>query len=134
MSADLLAELALLLASVFYALSPIYARRFGRAGHAPIVSATGQFTAAAVMMVPLALVIDRPWTLPMPGADVWAALIALAALSTAVAYIIYYRILKTAGAVNLMLVTLPGAGQRHPARRHLPARAAWRQPISPAWR
>jgi drug/metabolite transporter (DMT)-like permease len=105
MSADLLAELALLTASVFYAVSPIYARRFGRAGHAPIVSATGQFAAAAVMMLPLALVIDRPWTLPMPGLDVWAALIALATLSSAVAYIIYYRILKTAGAVNLLLVT-----------------------------
>ena len=105
MNSDLMAELALLLASVFYAVSPIYARRFGRAGHAPIVSATGQFTAAAVMMVPLTLVIDRPWTLPVPGAEVWAALIALAALSSAVAYIIYYRLLKTAGAVNLLLVT-----------------------------
>ncbi len=104
-STDLLAELALLTASVFYAVSPIYARRFGRAGHAPIVSATGQFAAAAVMMAPLALVIDRPWTLPMPGLDVWAALIALATLSSAVAYIIYYRLLKTAGAVNLLLVT-----------------------------
>jgi drug/metabolite transporter (DMT)-like permease len=104
-STDLMAELALLAASVFYALSPIYARRFGRAGQAPIVSATGQFAAAAVMMVPLALVIDRPWNLTPPGLDVWAALIALATLSSAVAYIIYYRILKTAGAVNLMLVT-----------------------------
>ncbi len=105
MSTDLLAELALLAASVFYAFSSIYARRFGRAGQTPIVSATGQFAGAAVMMVPLALVIDRPWTLPMPGLDVWAALIALATLSSAVAYILYYRILKTAGAVNLMLVT-----------------------------
>ncbi len=105
MNADLLAELALLAASVFYAVSPIYARRFGRAGHAPIVSATGQFAAAAVMMVPLALVIDKPWTLAVPGIDVWAALIALATLSSAVAYIIYYRLLKTAGAVNLLLVT-----------------------------
>ena len=104
-STDLVAELALLLASVFYAISPIYARRFGRAGHAPIVSATGQFAAASVMMVPLAFFIDRPWTLPMPGLDVWAALIALATLSSAVAYIIYYRLLKTAGAVNLLLVT-----------------------------
>ena len=48
------------LASVFYAFSPIYGRRFGRAGLAPMVAATGQFTAATVMMVPLALVIDAP--------------------------------------------------------------------------
>ena len=105
MNTDLMAELALLLASVFYAVSPIYARRFSRAGHAPIVSATGQFAAAAVMMVPLAFFIDKPWTLPMPGLGVWAALIALATLSSAVAYIMYYQLLKTAGAVNLLLVT-----------------------------
>ena len=104
-SVDVLAELALLLASVFYAVSPIYARRFSRSGQAPLASAAGQFTAAAIMMLPLTAIIDRPWTLPMPGIEVWAALIALAAVSSAIAYVIYYRILATAGAVNLMLVT-----------------------------
>lgn len=103
---DLAADIALLLASIFYAWSPIFARRFGRAGIPPMVAATCQMTAAAAMMVPLALVIDAPWTLPMPGIPVWAALIGLAALSTTLAYVIYYRILATAGAVNLMLVTL----------------------------
>jgi drug/metabolite transporter (DMT)-like permease len=102
---NLLADLALLVASVFYAFSPIYGRRFSRAGLSPMVAATGQFTAAAVMMVPLTLVVDAPWTLPMPGLPVWGSLLGLAAFSTAVAYIIYYRILATAGAVNLMLVT-----------------------------
>lgn len=102
---DLLAELALLLASVFYALSVIYGRRFSRAGLSPMVAATGQFTGAALVMVPLALFIDQPWTLPAPGVEVWAALVALAALSTTLGYIIYYRLLATAGAVNLMLVT-----------------------------
>jgi len=101
----LLADLALLLASVFYAFSPIYGRRFSRAGLAPMVAATGQFTAAAMMMAPLTLVFDAPWTLPAPGLPVWGALLGLAAGSTAFAYIIYYRILATAGAVNLMLVT-----------------------------
>ena len=104
-STDLLAEFALLVASVFYALSPIYARRFSRAGVTPMVAATGQLTAASVMMVPLALIANRPWELPVPGWEVWAALVALAAISTTLAYIIYYRILATAGAVNLMLVT-----------------------------
>jgi len=102
---DLLADLALLLASVFYALSPIYGRRFGRAGLAPLVTATGQFIAAAVIMVPLALIIDRPWTLSMPGPEVWGALFGLGAVSGSLAYIIYYRLLATAGAVNLILVT-----------------------------
>lgn len=102
---NLLAAAALLAASVFYAFSPIYGRRFSRAGLTPMVAATGQFTAAAVMMIPLTLVFDAPWTLPMPGLPVWGALLGLAAVSTAFAYIIYYRILATAGAVNLMLVT-----------------------------
>jgi drug/metabolite transporter (DMT)-like permease len=99
------ADLALLAASLFYAVSPVYGRRFGRAGLPPLVAATGQITASAIMTVPLALVIERPWTLPAPGPGVWAALLALAAISTTLAYIIFYRILATAGAVNLMLVT-----------------------------
>ena len=102
---DLLADLALLLAPVFYAFSPIYGRRFSRLGIRPLAAATGQFSAATVMMVPLALVFDAPWRLPDPGLPVWGALLALAAVSTAFAYIIFYRILATAGAVNLMLVT-----------------------------
>lgn len=102
---DLVADLALLLASVFYAFSPIYARRFGRRGLSPMVTATGQFTAAATVMIPLALIVDHPWTQPLPGPPVFAALIGLGALSSALAYIIYYRILAAAGAVNLLLVT-----------------------------
>jgi drug/metabolite transporter (DMT)-like permease len=102
---DLLADLALLLASVFYASSGIYGRRFSKMGVSPMVTATGQITASTVILVPLALLVDRPWTLPAPGAPVWAALVGLAALSTTLAYVIYYRILATAGAVNLLLVT-----------------------------
>jgi drug/metabolite transporter (DMT)-like permease len=52
------------------------------------------------------LVVDRPWTLPLPSPATIAALVALAVLSTAFAYIIYFRILAVAGATNLLLVTL----------------------------
>ncbi len=102
---DLLADLALLLASVFYAFSAIYGRRFGRSGISPIVAATGQFTASAAVMLPASLIIDQPWALPVPGAEVWGALFGLGAVSSALAYIIFYRLLATAGAVNLILVT-----------------------------
>ena len=102
---DVLAELALLLASVFYAYSGVYGRRFSQAGLKPMVTATGQITASTAMMVPLALIVDQPWTLPMPGIGVWGALLGLAAISTTLAYVMYYRILATAGAVNLLLVT-----------------------------
>jgi drug/metabolite transporter (DMT)-like permease len=100
-----LAELAILGASLSYALSVVYARRFARRGFPPLVSATGQITTAAAITIPLALIVDRPWTLPVPGIEVWGALIGLAVLATFLAYIIYYRILTTAGSVNLMLVT-----------------------------
>jgi drug/metabolite transporter (DMT)-like permease len=102
----LLAEVAILAASLSYALSVVYARRFSRRGLAPLGAAAGQITAAAAIMIPLALVADRPWTLPVPGPAVWGALVGTGVLSTFLAYIIYYRILATAGSVNLMLVTL----------------------------
>lgn len=104
--AHLLAEFAVLVASVSYAVSVVYGRRFSRRGLAPLATATGQISASAAMMVPLALLVDQPWTLPVPGLQVWGALLGLGALSTALAYVIYYRILATAGSVNLMLVTL----------------------------
>ena len=100
------AELAVIAASVSYAFSAVYARGFARRGLAPLATATGQITASAVMMIPIALVIDAPWTLPVPGPGTIAALVGLAAISTCAAYVIYYRILATAGSVNLMLVTL----------------------------
>jgi drug/metabolite transporter (DMT)-like permease len=67
--------------------------------------ATGQTTAATVILLPLALVIDRPWTLPAPALPVWAALLAIALVSTALAYIVFYRLLATAGVSNIALVT-----------------------------
>lgn len=102
----LLAEFAVLAASVSYAFSVVYGRRFSRRGLAPLATATGQITASAVMMVPIAFVVDAPWALPAPGLPVIGALVGLAALATCLAYVIYYRLLATAGSVNLMLVTL----------------------------
>jgi drug/metabolite transporter (DMT)-like permease len=59
-----------------------------------------------VLLFPLVLVVDRPWTLFVPGPGVWAAIAGLALLSTALAYVLYFRILAAAGATNLLLVTL----------------------------
>ncbi len=100
---QVLAELAILGAALSYALAGIYGRRF----HAtpPLVTALGQVCASTLMMLPLALLIDRPWSLPAPGLATLGALAGSALLSTALAYVIYFRILATAGATNLMLVT-----------------------------
>lgn len=78
----------------------------------PLVTAAGQVTASSLLLLPLALIVDRPWELAMPGPLTWGALAALALASTALAYVIFFRILAAAGATNLLLVTLlipPGA-------------------------
>ena len=74
-------------------------------GLPPITTAAGQVTASTVILVPFALLIDHPFQLPMPGLEVWASLLGLAVFSTALAYILYFKILSVAGATNLTLVT-----------------------------
>lgn len=97
------AQAACLGAAASYALAGIYGRRFR--AQPPLVTAAGQVTASTVMMAPVVLFVDRPWTLPPPGLDVWAAVAGLALLSTALAYVVYFRVLAVAGATNLLLVT-----------------------------
>lgn len=103
--ADLLAQAAVLGAALSYAFAGVFGRRFRRLGVPPLMTAAGQVTASTLMLLPVALAVDRPWTLPLPGWPVWAAVLGIAALSTALAYVLYFRILATAGATNLLLVT-----------------------------
>ena len=102
---DFLAPIAILGAALSYAFAGVYGRRFKDFGVTPMATATGQVIASSVMLVPVMLVIDRPWNLPMPSMAVSGALLGLAVLSTALAYVIYFRILATAGATNILLVT-----------------------------
>ena len=102
---QLLAQLAVLGGALSYAFAGIFGRRFRTLNSPPLVTATGQVTASAVVLVPLSLIVERPWLLPMPGAEVWGAILGLALLSTALAYILYFRVLSTAGATNILLVT-----------------------------
>jgi drug/metabolite transporter (DMT)-like permease len=102
----LVAELAALLAATSYAAASVFARRFRRLGLAPIELATGQVTASALVLLPLALAVDMPWRLPAPGPAAIAAIGAIGALSTALAYVVFFRILAGAGAVTVVLVTL----------------------------
>lgn len=101
----LLPQLAVLGAALSYSFAGIFGRRFKGMGVSPLVTATGQVTASTLMLVPVALLVERPWTLPMPSAAAWGAVIGIALLSTALAYVIFFRILASAGATNLMLVT-----------------------------
>lgn len=97
-------QIAVVGAAAMYACAGVFARRF--AGQPPMVVATGQLTCSSLLILPLALWIDQPWALPLPGAEIWWALIGLALPGTALAYLIYFRVLATAGATNLLLVTL----------------------------
>lgn len=101
----LLAQAACLAAAFSYALAGLWGRRFRAMGVAPLATAFGQVTTASLMLLPVVLLIDHPWTLPLPEPRVMAALLGLAVLSTALAYGLYFRLLATAGAVNLLLVT-----------------------------
>jgi drug/metabolite transporter (DMT)-like permease len=96
----------LCLAAAFsYGLSALLARRLP-ANSPPLATATFQLLASAAMMTIVAGVVDRPWQLPVPSAATWLAVIGLAALSTALAYIVFFQILRRSGATNVMLVTL----------------------------
>jgi drug/metabolite transporter (DMT)-like permease len=100
-----LAQLAICGAAISYAFASVWGRRFREMGVAPIATATGQVTCSSALLLPVMLVVDRPWTLPMPGSATIAAIIALALVCTSLAYILYFRILQTAGATNVALVT-----------------------------
>ncbi|MEK9645978.1 MAG: DMT family transporter [Alphaproteobacteria bacterium] len=100
------AQLAVLGAAFAFGFGAIYGRTFRARGLTPTATATGQLIASSVILVPVVLLVDAPWVLPAPGIDTVAALIGLASVSTAFAYLLYFRILDTAGATNLTLVTL----------------------------
>ncbi|CAM3414294.1 DMT family transporter [Paracoccus nototheniae] len=102
---NILAQVICLAAAISYAFAGIYGRRFRAMGLSPLATARGQVIASSLILLPLVMVLDRPWSLSAPGLPAILALIGLAALSTALAYVLYFRILATAGATNLLLVT-----------------------------
>jgi drug/metabolite transporter (DMT)-like permease len=88
-----------------YGLSALYARR-NLSNSPPLATATFQLLASSLMMAVIAGIFERPWQLPMPEPATWLALLGLAALSTALAYIVFFQILRRSGSTNVMLVTL----------------------------
>jgi drug/metabolite transporter (DMT)-like permease len=98
------ALLAVLGAALSYGFAGFWGRRFR--GLPPGLSALSQLSASTLLLLPLVLVFDQPFDLPMPSPKVIAAILALAVLSTALAYIVFFRIIVRAGGSNVMLVTL----------------------------
>jgi drug/metabolite transporter (DMT)-like permease len=98
------AKLAVIGAAVSYAFAVVYAKRFREI--APSVVATGQLTASTILMVPIVFLLYRPGDIVSSSMPVWAAVCALAVFTTALAFILYFNIIASAGATNASLVTL----------------------------
>jgi drug/metabolite transporter (DMT)-like permease len=103
---NVLAQLACVTAALLYALAGVWARRFKRLGVSPMSVTTGQLTASALVMLPVALVLDRPWEQAVPPLGALGAILVLAVVCSAYAYILYFRLIDSAGATNALLVTL----------------------------
>ncbi|QRY67389.1 EamA family transporter [Ensifer sp. PDNC004] len=94
---QLLPQLAVVLATVCYAGAAIFGRGFK--GLDPMMPAAGSLIAGAALLIPVSLVVDRPWTLS-PSAESLLALVGLAVFSTALAFAIYFRLIQTLGSVG----------------------------------
>ena len=103
-ASNVIGMLCVLGGAVSYGFSALWMRRLRHVP--PLVSAGAQLTCSAVVLLPITGFVDRFWLLPAPNASVVAAVIGLAAISTALAYIVFFRISATAGPSNVMLVTL----------------------------
>lgn len=100
---NLSSELACLGATVSYGVSSLWSRRLK--GRPPLVNACGQFLGAAVIAIPLDLLIDHPWQLALPAPAPMLAMLFLAIMSTALAYVVFFRIITLAGPSNVQFVT-----------------------------
>ena len=101
---SLIGELAIITAVICYSYATVYGRRFYSMGLSPLDIAFGQLSTAAATSIPLAI-LERPW-LVMPSQRAWVSIIGISVFSTALAYLIFFRILERAGATNANLVTL----------------------------
>jgi len=94
---QLTAELAIVLATVCYAGAAIFGRSFH--GLDPMLPATGSLLCGAIVLVPIGLIVDHPWTI-VPSTRSIIALLCLSIFSTALALTIYFRLIQTLGAVG----------------------------------
>lgn len=101
-----LGEWACLGAALSYACANTFGRRFKQLGTKPMQTAFGQVTASTIVLIPLTIIVDQPWTLPDPGFLPVLSVFALGIFCTALAYVIYFQILARSGATAIALVTL----------------------------
>ena len=102
---NVMGQAACLVATLAYAIAGVYSRRFKSMGITPLAVSTGQLTAAALLVLPLAVVFEQPWALPVPPTSAIWGMVGLVVLSTTFAYVLFFRLIETAGASNTLLVT-----------------------------
>ena len=103
---SLLPQLACIAASLCYALAGVWARRFKPMGLKPLKVATAQLLVGALVMTPVSLTVADPWLGGSPSLEALGAITALALACTALGYVLYFRLIDSAGATNATLVTL----------------------------
>lgn len=101
-----LPQLACIFASLCYALAGVWARRFKPMKIAPLQVATAQLLVGAMVMAPISLTVGQPWLGGGPSLMALGAIAALALVCTAFAYVLYFKLIDSAGATNATLVTL----------------------------
>jgi len=104
LSASVIAQVAVLGATISYGCAGVFGKRFAKVP--PMQTARGQLSMSTLIIVPIAVLVDQPWTLPIPSWTTIWSIVALAVVCTALAYLMFFRILARAGAVNISLVTL----------------------------
>jgi drug/metabolite transporter (DMT)-like permease len=95
---ELVAQLAIVAATICYAGAAVFSRGFK--GLDPMVPAAGSLICGAAVLVPVSVVMERPWTLA-PSTTSLLALLGLAIFSTAFAFVIYFRLIHTLGSVGI---------------------------------
>jgi drug/metabolite transporter (DMT)-like permease len=103
-AASLIGMLCVLGGALSFGFSALWMRRLRHIP--PPVSAAAQVSCAALMLLPMAALADRFWSLPLPPVPALLAVLGVAVLSTALAYIVFFRISASAGPSNVMLATL----------------------------
>ena len=105
MSIGTLAQLAIIGAAISYGCASVYGRRFKSMGVSPFTTAVGQVTTATMILLPMAFLFERPDQLPNPSLQVWLSILCLGVFCTALGYSLFFRILSSSGATNVVLVT-----------------------------
>jgi len=103
LTASAWAQGAVLLATISYGFAGVWGKQFK--SQDPIIISTGQLTASSLVMLPLIFLLEEPFSVSAPDAELLISMLGLAILCTAFAYVLFFKILANAGATSVSLVT-----------------------------